>query len=155
MISRSAADGSLLSPHRFTFPSGMWDPWAAVDEEGVVVGFADLRIKGAYVPAIDVVVLRNDLGRIEERCTLAEELGHRTLGHRPHPSKAEVDRMEQRAARWAAARLVDLEDLAEALRTSSNAFEVAEELGVDPELLEVRVRWLTDAEKQTIGLIDE
>ena len=111
--------------------------------------------ESVYVPAIDCIVLHSDLTAVEERTILAEELAHRALDHRPHPSKAEVDRMELRARRWAAVRLVALEDLAEALRVSSNSFEVAEELGVDPELLEVRIRWLTDDERQTIGLIDE
>jgi hypothetical protein len=155
MISRSVANGSVLSPLRLTLPAGMWDPWAAVDEDGVVVGFANLRIKGAYVPAIDVIVLRHDLGHIEERCTLAEELGHRTLGHKPHPSRAEVDRMEQRAARWAAVRLVTIGDLMEALRSSDDIFEIAELLGVDPELLEVRIRWLSDDEKEELGVVGE
>lgn len=133
----------------------MWDPWQFAREERARIGFGRLPLKGVYVPAIDCIVLHDDLTAVEERTVLAEELAHRALDHRPHPSKAEVDRMELRARRWAAVRLVSLDALAEALRSSSNSFEVAEELGVDPELLEVRIRWLTDDEKQTIGLVDE
>lgn len=137
-------------------PSGlMWDPWVFAEEEHATIGFGHLPVKGVYVPAVDCIVLQRGLPTADERSVLAEELAHRTLGHHPHPSKVEVDRMEQRASRWAAIRLVSLDALAEALRASSNSFEVAEELGVDPELLEVRIRWLTDDEKQTIGLVDE
>lgn len=132
------------------FSRDMWDPWAFAEEERARIGFGQLPAKGVYVPAIDCIVLQTGLPAAQERSVLAEELAHRTLGHRPHPSKAEVDRMEERARRWAAVRLVSIADVLEALRSADNIFEIAEHLGVDPELLEVRLKWLTDEEQSAL-----
>jgi hypothetical protein len=62
--------------------------------------------------------------------------------------------MEERAKRWAAVRLVELGNLKAALRGSNNLSEVAEALEVDPELLEVRLRWLDDKERRELGCDD-
>lgn len=86
---------------------------------------------------------------------LTHELAHHDLGHRPTTNPALADRQEERARRWAAVRLVDLQDLKAALRGADNLVEVAEELQVDPELLEVRLRWLDDNERREMRLCDD
>lgn len=127
-----------------------WNPWEGLEKAGIDVGWSDLPITGCYFPAAKVIALGAQLSDAEARLVLTHELAHHALGHLPHADPLEVDRMELRARRWAAVRLLSLEDLATAMRSAGNLFEVAEELGVDPELLEVRLRWLTDEERKEL-----
>lgn len=127
----------------------MWDPWEHLD--GAIVVFGPCPIEGLYWPAGNAILIRHGLPAAIERSVLAEEIAHHRLGHHPHADPAEVDRMELRASRWAAVRLVTIEALAEAMRHTDHLFEMAELLGVDPELLEVRLRWLSESERRELG----
>ena len=126
----------------------MWNPWDELDGAQVVYG--PCPINGLYWPAGQAILIREGLPAATERSVLAEEIAHHRLGHRPHHDRAEVDRMELRARRWAAVRLITLDDLVAAMRGADSFFEVVEELGVDSELLEVRVRWLSDEELEEL-----
>ena len=94
-----------------------------------------------------MIVIDRRQPRAIRRSAAAEELAHHDLGHRPHPDPIETARMELRAQRLAAVCLVTVEDLAGAIVGASSWFEVADALGVDPELLELRVRDMTDEER--------
>lgn len=139
----------VLSPSTRTVHLVAWDPW--LEETSVDIYEAPLPVPGVYLPFDNAILIAKGQTESMRRSALAEELGHHVLGHLPHPNQAEVDRMEERAARWAAVRLVSIGDLMEALRSSDDVFDVAEELGVDPELLEVRIRWLSDDERRELG----
>jgi len=127
---------------------GAWNPWTeAGQDRDLTIDFFDGRIPaGLYSPVYDAIVIRHGLTRTRRRSVLAHELGHRALGHHPTTDLTETARMQQRADRWAAVRLITLPQLADALRGASSWFEVADTLDVDPDLLQVRVRGLTDDE---------
>lgn len=127
----------------------MWDPWDHL--EGATVVYGRCAIPGLYWPARQAILLQEGLSAALARSVLAEELGHHTLGHSPNVNQAETARMELRARRWAAVRLVTIEDLGQAMRNSDRLEDMAHELDVDPELLEVRIRWLTDTERRELG----
>lgn len=143
-------EGSASHPiRRF---ARMWDPWDHLD--GLSVGYSNLVEGGRYYPTLDLVVLGRRLSPIGEKCALAHELGHHHLAHVPTRDVLHAERQELRAKRWAAARMVEIEDLAEAMAGAPTWFEVADALEVDPELLEIRVAGLTDTERrQLLGMV--
>lgn len=112
----------------------------------MTVAVMPLSVKGVYFPDLEGIVLADHLTETQSRTVLA----HYHLGHHRPNSRVELDRLELRAHRWAAVRLVDLQELKAALRGADSIFEVAEALEVDPELLEVRLRWLDDKERREL-----
>jgi len=116
------------------------------EPEIAVVFIPGLPIRGLYAPQQQTIALRAGQTRRMRRSVLAEELAHHRLGHRPHPDHTETRRMEVRARRWAACRLVSLADLAAAMVGALSWAEVAERLEVDPALLESRLTCLGETE---------
>lgn len=154
IFSRPESQPHFLYPPGSTFHE-VWDPELAAAEMGLDVIRLPMSIRGFYDPDREVAVVNSDLTQIQTRSVIAHEVAHHALGHIGTSDPIGRSRQEERARRWAAIRLVSIADVLEALRATGNLFEVAEELQVDPELLELRLRWLTDDEKQTIGLVDE
>lgn len=133
--------------------SGMgWDPFGALGSTRLIT--TECEVGGIFFADLDAIVIDSELGFAESRSVLAHEIAHRELGHWPAKTQVDADRLEHRAQRWAAIRLITIEDLAAALRADCTIWEVAEELGVDPELLEVRLRWLDEAERRELGCLD-
>ena len=145
---RDPAKSGVFPSHPVRRFARMWNPWDHVD--GLTVGYSHLVEGGRYYPTLELVVLGHRLTPRGERCALAHELGHHHLAHVPTRDVQCAERQELRAKRWAAVRLVELEDLAEAIAGAPSWFEVAETLDVDPELLEIRVASLTDAERSDL-----
>ena len=130
-----------------------WDPWVHLEREApdVEVVWANLpHTNGAYVPSHRTIVLRNGQTRSAERSALAEELAHHELGHEPVEDPVEVARSELRARRWAANRLITVDRLVEGIVHATTWFDVAEWLEVDPDLLDLYIRDITDAERREV-----
>ncbi len=126
-----------------------WNPWREagrhLDVE-VIVGPCPLP--GLYFPDESAIVVGSGQSRAMRRSALAEELGHHVLRHRPHPDPLETARLEYRAQRWAASRLISLEQLAEAMAAAASWSEVAEHLDVDEWIARQRARELTPGERR-------
>lgn len=75
------------------------------------------------------------------------ELAHHDLDHWPVQDPVEEARQELRARRWAAVRLIDVDQILEAVKWTPYLHEVAELLDVDPDLLAVRVELMDDEER--------
>ena len=97
-----------------------------------------------------MIVIDRPQSRAVRRSAAAEELAHHDLDHWPHSDPVETARMELRAQRLAAVRFVTVEDLARAIAGASSWFDVADQLQVDPDLLELRVREMTNEERAEV-----
>ena len=130
-----------------------WDPWGHLDESDADLMWNALpHVAGAYVPDRQLVILHPGKTAITQRSTLAEELANYELDHWPVEDPVETARMELRARRWAAIRLVTVDQILEAVRWTPYLHEVAELLDVDPDLLAVRVELMSDEDRL---LLDE
>lgn len=130
-----------------------WDPWGHLKESDVDLMWSPLpHVAGAYVPERRLVILHPKTTVVNQRSALAEELAHDELDHWPVEDSVELARMELRARRWAAIRLISAEQILEAVIWTPYLHEVAELLDVDPDLLMVRVELMTDDER---SLLDE
>jgi Zn-dependent peptidase ImmA (M78 family) len=141
----------ILSPATHMFHSvNEWDPWREAEAAGLDVFEVSIPppTKGLYDPTRGAAAISRGLSQVTTRSVLTHELAHHVLGHDGNCTPRDEARQEERARRWAAVRLVTLEDLAAALRLTDDFFELAEILHVDPELLEVRIRWLTEGERR-------
>lgn len=123
-----------------------WDPWTEIGRFNVDVVEAPCPTKGLYFPDEPLIVIAVGLTSIERRCVLAEELGHHTLRHRPSRDLITTVQCVLAARRWAAPRLMTLEDLANALAGASSFMEVADSLDVDKVMLRQRLDDLTLAD---------
>lgn len=111
---------------------------------------------GWWLRDVPGIALDDRLGRIRRRCVLAHELVHAehddpncaTQG----PDGVRIARwIERRAERTAARRLIDLDELAEAIAWAPLCPEqVADQLDVTTDVLLVRLRQLTAREKDYI-----
>lgn len=128
-----------------------WDPWEHLGELRLEYGL--VFANGAYLPEHQAVVLRRGMTRAEERSALAEEIAHHELMHWPTDDPIEAERIELRARRRAAWKLITVESLTEAIHASHSWFEVAEHLEVDPDLLELRVKDMTEDERSAIRTV--
>jgi hypothetical protein len=99
------------------------------------VGVVDLRAR--------VITLCPTLLQDERRSTLTHELVHLERGSPCGPGDWE----EREVARVAAARIISLPDLVEAVKWSDHVDEQALELWVDEDTVRVRLRHLTDRER--------
>jgi hypothetical protein len=122
----------------------MWDPWEATSDLTVVEG--PCPVPGVYFPDHHAIVLAAGQSASMRRSVLAEELGHHELGHLPVTNPVELARMEFRARRWAAHRLIDFGDLLGAVVGACSIDEAAELLEVDSDLVRLRVSLLSDEE---------
>lgn len=107
--------------------------------------------RGWWCPAERVILLDERLGAREARCVLAHELGHAVLGHEGCRDYAHSQwlarRMEVAADRWAAVRLVSLEQLARAVAAAPQDVEqVAAQTDVTVDVLQNRLTALSSAE---------
>lgn len=85
---------------------------------------------GRWYPDLHIIALTPALTRIEERCTIAHELGHVCLGHR-----ASSPKHERMADRWAARKLINPHDLADIAAGTPDAGRWCLELDVTPHIL--------------------
>lgn len=105
---------------------------------------------GPHVPgATDgrrIIWLDPRLNQAERRCVLTHELVHLEAGHRgcqPYAVEGQV-----RAA--AAALLIPLSDLLDAVRWSPHVSELADTLWVTEQVIADRIRWLSREELQQV-----
>lgn len=113
------------------------------DDDELLDG-ADAR----YYATVDRLLMDKRLNlQVERRCVLAHELAHAVRGDLPCGEAVLDARQEAFVEQWAARKLIALDDLADALRWSRQADEVAETLWVTVDLLEVRMRHLHPAER--------
>ncbi|WP_119716266.1 ImmA/IrrE family metallo-endopeptidase [Propionibacterium ruminifibrarum] len=127
----------------------MYHPWQRFNAE------AQWTLQTAHLPRghmgqIDwqthTVIIDRNLLQSERRCTITHELVHIERG--PVPSDPWLKQREEQAVEAEAARrLITLEALADALAWSSQPAEVAEELWVDMQTLDVRISGLSDTER--------
>ena len=106
--------------------------WVDVDD----VGWLTPHAKGGWFPQHDLILLAPGLHPVEERCTLAHELGHASLGHTANASGWFAQRQERAADRWAARMLISPVEyeLAERLH-GTHLGGIAHELGVTTHIL--------------------
>lgn len=100
---------------------------------------------GVYDHQRRLITLRPGMAPIQARCTLMHELGHAHYGHEGVDGKQEFQ-----ANRWAARRLLDLDEVAEAARQEQCGAAAAARLDVLPSVLNIYLRTLTDEEKRLI-----
>ena len=115
-----------------------YDPHEHARTLGINVVYRKLRTaNGLWVPDIRTIFLQHRMRAVHERSVLTHELGHVCLGHRE-----ETPRNEIAADRWAARRLVDIDELREASRFSADAGAWCHELNVSAPILD---RFLRDS----------
>ena len=126
----------------------MWNPWRSIPD-GWTVTYATLPgdVCGITDTTRRVITLDPILTQTQRRCTLAHEIEHAKAGH-VGPQPAAIERAVELAA---ARRLIELADLADALRWTRDLHELAEVLWVDASILAARLDALTDDERQQLG----
>ena len=133
---------------------GDWNPWEHLEESGYTLLWASLpHVARAYVPALQTIVIDPEETATAQRSALAEELAHLELAHQPVNDSMETARTEQRARRWAAARLVDFDLLCDAFAWTDDLGQVAEMLDVDPDLVSTRIGLLSAEEREVLNAI--
>lgn len=108
---------------------------------------------GYFDPGAREVVLDLHLSAAQRRSTLAHELVHAELGDRSSSrwwSRVNSDTVEDCADEVAARNLVMLPDLVAALIERDTPAEVAADLGVDDEMVQVRIDTLTPGERRYV-----
>lgn len=108
--------------------------------------FLSTPVPGLYDPDRKVIVIGTGQTAAMRRSVAAEELAHHELGHRSHRCDTETARMELRARRWVARKLMSIEHLAAAMVCARSWDDVAVDLEVDLVLVKERIRALTDHE---------
>jgi hypothetical protein len=129
-----------------------WHPWRHLADHhpDIEVCWHDLPPDTLGYTDGATVVLANGLTQAERRCTLTHELGHVHRG--PLPADPWLAAREHAAIDREAARLlVELHALADALRWSDDADEVADELWVDVPTLRARLADLTAHEADVLN----
>lgn len=127
-----------------------WNPWRTV------AGLADVTVEfgdpgEGNVGVVDLrsrtITLCPTLLQDERRSTLAHELVHLERGSPCGPGDWE----EREVARLTADRIIPLPALVEAVKWSDHLDEQALELWVDEDMVRVRLRHLTDAERDELS----
>lgn len=94
--------------------------------------------KGLYVHDARTISIRDDLGHVRYRCTLAHELGHAVRGDTPTGDAWSDTRMERAADQIAAQLLISPAEYAAAEAIyGPHPAAIAQELGVTRHLLDV------------------
>lgn len=102
---------------------------------------------GRWVPRRQTILLDDRLDQAERRCTLVHELIHHLSGDRDI-EMAELVAAQERLCRDRAARvLISVSALADAMRWSDHAEEIADQLWVDEATLWDRIENLTPEER--------
>lgn len=89
------------------------------------------------------VTLDKRLGQAQRRSAIAHETEHILRG----PAVGYREREELAVEKATARKLIDIKDLGEALAWSQNLYEVADDLWVDSETVEVRLKHLHPSER--------
>lgn len=80
----------------------MFDPHREAHRQHIHLSYIrGLPFRGLWMPDVHTIYLRHGMSWVEERCTLAHELGHAHYGHRDQSPKN-----ERQADEWAAAQLL-------------------------------------------------
>jgi Zn-dependent peptidase ImmA (M78 family) len=112
--------------------TGAYDPFEHAERLGIEVVSGRLRTTNAlWVPEQRTVIMKRGLRRLEERSTLAHELGHVCLGH-----EDDRPRHEFLADRWAARHLIAPNQLSKAMQSSDDPGQWCVDLDVTPHMLE-------------------
>lgn len=142
--------------------TGAYDPWQDAEtrrDVDVVVDHALPQSKGDgwWIPALRAIVVRDGLHPTHSRCVLAHELVHvddhdeQLAGHGPDGTR-QARRVEHRADRKAARRLMHIRDLVAAVITHpADPAAVAHELDVTQHLLRVRLDHLHPGERGALA----
>lgn len=132
----------------------LYSPWRQLRglPEVIVAYLEDLPSGRAWwSPAHQMILMAQGFSQRARRCALAHELAHIDLGHSGVAEYPDADRQDDRihdaANRLAARRLIPLDRLGKALAWSQNLEEVADELWVEPEMLQTRLRHLHPSER--------
>lgn len=122
-----------------------YHPWRELRAlDGVVVTWSDLPgdLRG-FTDGVGAIHLDRSLNRVERRCTLTHELLHRHYGHRQGCRGLDEALVVQETAR----KLITLDALARAAAWSRSVHELADELWVTEDVLNVRLAHLHPAER--------
>jgi Zn-dependent peptidase ImmA (M78 family) len=134
-----------------------FDPWRDIVRLGLPVHHVDLppRIGGIYrvVDGTPTIGLNRSLTEREQRCILAEELGHHALQAVYAPQefhyfrgRLAISKAERRAVQWAADRLIPLAALRHALcHGVADEAELCDCFDVTPDLLRFQLSRLRAA----------
>lgn len=109
----------------------MWNPDLHALEHGLEVVEAPIPETGRYYHHERLIVLRAGMSQLTRRCAFAHELGH---AH--YNDTTTTPRIEARADRWAAGRLIHAADVARCARDYPDHPELwCDELEVTPHML--------------------
>lgn len=114
-------------------------PWLSVVR-------APLRERGRYYREHEAVLIRHGLRGGEYNATLVHEAIHAERGDEPCVTPELEARQEAAVSREAARRLISLDALVHHLLWTIEEAELAEDLGVDVEMVLTRLRCLTPQE---------
>ena len=107
----------------------------------VIIGTPPYDWWGAYSHRLGTIIIRDTLGPVSKRSTLAHELGHAHHGHTGHHPFT-----ERHAKEWAARRLITVDALWDAWCESTDVRRIAPMLGVLIRDVETRLTLLTPDE---------
>ncbi len=133
-----------------------YDPWQTLlDNPDITMAVTRLPAGRAWwLPEERGIVLDDRLSQAERRCALEHELQHAAAGDvccRIGPDGGRQDRRrERRTDERSAARLITLDELADALVWCLGPEELAEHLHVDQRTVRARIRGLDDEDKTYI-----
>jgi Zn-dependent peptidase ImmA (M78 family) len=135
-----------------------WSPWAELRAHPDIWVHRCPLTEGVgwWCPQDRVILLDERLDRRAARCVLAHELAHALLGHTGCPPgygarRWLATRLEGQADRWAARRLLALEDLSEVLAERPPDVEAAAAaLDVTARVLRCRLDGLDRAERSAL-----
>jgi len=117
----------------------LFDPFEEADRLGLSVEYDPWCLApdecGAWLPQFNCIYLRPGMSTVLERTVLAHELGHVHYDHRESTPRTEI-----LANLWAANHLIDMSQLVDAMKCSTDLQVWATELRVTPRLLRLYVR---------------
>lgn len=134
-----------------------WDPYKALlAQPHITYVKCDLLFgQGRYYHAQRTIVLNRNLTQVERRCALTHELIHAERGDVPTGFTWTDARVERATDMESARRLIPLDLLVDAFRWTTETYELADELNVEPYYLAIRMRHLTDADRDYIRQHDD
>ncbi|WP_426561080.1 ImmA/IrrE family metallo-endopeptidase [Angustibacter sp. McL0619] len=124
-----------------------WSPWAELRLNHPDVWVHRCRLSeglGWWCPSERIILVDDRLGPVATRCVVAHEIAHATLGHEACHDYADstwlAGRLESAADRWAAAMLVTLPALEDALTAYPDDLDsVCEHLHVTADVVRTRL----------------
>jgi len=110
-------------------------------------------VRAAWCPTERVILVDEDINDIERRCALAHELAHIDTADAQTALCWFSSRQETAADRLAAERLVGVDEIADALRWTNAVTELAQAVGVTPNVLRLRARMLSEHERARLNAV--